>query len=292
MNETLSRVLLYGGALLAVSGIGAWWLATDREADVDTLISSATVQLQMAYVIPATDQQGNRLDKRDDMIEAAVAQLDIVDRKHPNMATAVELRGFAHMLNGRFVDAAGCYERARQCGDCGAEQRDVLTFNQARMLARGGDQEGALRVFTEHAQELDDRFGHQRRLEMAMILIDLGRHDEADACLQTVVADDAAPPMARLQAGIAFDRMGRDQAAERAFSAVREQEPIADYYLARLKLRQGDVDTSLELLGGVHAAMPAEVRRRLQTEADAWSAVADDARFRELTVGRPASPGR
>jgi hypothetical protein len=37
---------------------------------------------------------------------------------------------------------------------------------------------------------------------------------------------------------------------------------------------------------------PAEVRRMLREEADAWSAVAQDVRFQELSKLLPASPGR
>jgi len=39
-------------------------------------------------------------------------------------------------------------------------------------------------------------------------------------------------------------------------------------------------------------AQPAEVRRRLQNEVAAWSAVAADARFLEISRSGPATPVR
>jgi hypothetical protein len=61
--------------------------------------------------------------------------------------------------------------------------------------------------------------------------------------------------------------------------------------LARLKLRLGDVDSCFERLAHAYDARPAEVRRRLREEADAWSAVAQQERFQKFGV-TPAAPGR
>ena len=292
MNELMSRVLLYGGASVAIAGIAIAWSTTSTEADVMTLLSSADSQLRMAEAIPAVDLKGQRFDKRDAMIVHAIGQLRKVEILEPGMACTAEFRGFAYMLQGDYSEAAACYQDARTCKDCGDEQHDILAFNQARMLVQAGDAVGALKIFTDNKTAFDARYGHQRRLEEAEILRGLGRATEAFARLKVVSSDVNAPPMARLQAGREYGELADYAAAEEALVSVRDEIPVADYYLAQLKLRQGQVDKCMELLERVSNVRPAEVRRMLREEADAWSAVAQDVRFQELSKLLPASPGR
>ena len=231
------------------------------------------------------------LTSRAVLIETAVEQLESVERRRPGMAVTAELFGFANMLQGRDQEAAACYQRARGCADCDDEQRDVLAFNEARVRAASGDGEGALRVLAEHRASLDARYGHRRRLEEAKILTRLGRHREALARLAVVTADGAASPMARVEAGERYLELGRDAEASRVLEGARAAAPIADYLLARLKLQDGDVDSCFERLARAYKARPAEVRRRLREDADAWSAVTQQERFQEFVVS-PAAPGR
>tara|TARA_R110002072_G_scaffold46591_10_gene129113 strand:- start:108633 stop:109511 length:879 start_codon:yes stop_codon:yes gene_type:complete len=292
MNEYMSRVLLYGGAFVAVAGIAIAWSNTSTDADVMTLLSSADSQLRMAHAIPPVDLQGKRLDKRDEMIVHAIEQLGKVERIEPGLACTAEFRGFAHMLQGEFSEAAACYQDASMRNDCGDEQRDILAFNQARMLIQAGDAERALEVFATNKLTLDARYGHQRRLEEATILRELGRTEEAFARLEVVSSDADASSMARLQAGREYVELGDFPAAEEALRGAQNEIPIADYYLAQLKLRQGQADICIELLERVSKSRPTEVRRMLREEAEAWSAVSQDARFQELSKVLPASPGR
>lgn len=292
MNEPMSRVLLYGGAVLAIAGIAIAWANTSTDADVMTLLSSADSQLRMAHAIPPVDQTGKPLDQRDVMIESAIEQLTKVERIEPGMAVTAEFRGFAHMLQGQFGAAAACYQDARSRKDCGDEQRDVLTFNQARMLKQDGKLEQALQVFAANKDALDARYGHQRRLEEATILRQLDCKAEAEARLDVVLHDDAAMPMARLQAGREYCELGLFSKSETVLKSVQNELQIADYYLAQLKLRQGQSDSCIELLERAAKARPTEVRQMLRQEAEAWSAVAQDARFQKLLELQPASPGR
>ncbi len=292
MNSMQRRALLYGGALVVLSGIGWAWGTASADADVMTLLSSADVQLRLVHGLPPVDQQGRPLDAREQMLTAAEACLANVERIQPGMAVAAEFEGFAHMLRGRPAQAAAAYARARACADCGDEQRDVLAFNQARMLAEAGQGDAALAVFAANGTALDARFGYQRSLEEAAILRKLGRPHAARERLARLVADGDAPPMASLQAGVELQALGDHDGANALLLRAAPQVPIADYHLALLKLQQGDVDSSLVLLGRAAKALPAEVRRRLRDEAAAWSAVAADARFREISRAEAATPVR
>lgn len=292
-KETTSRALLYGGALTLLGALGALWADAhaDAEADVTVLLDSARVQLQAAYLTPAADLEGEALSSRVQLIETVESHLESVERRRPGLAVTAEFRGFAHMLQGEFLEAAACYRRARSCEDCGEEQRDVLAFNEARMYVAAGDGEAALGVLSEHRASLDARYGHRRRLTEAKILATLGREREALRRLTIVTADGDVSSMASVEAAEVYLDLEREAEAEALLQRARADAPIADYLLARLKLREGDVDSSFERLARAYEARPAEVRRRLRDEAGAWSAVAREERFQQFGVSS-AAPGR
>jgi tetratricopeptide (TPR) repeat protein len=292
MHNRSKRVLLYGAASFVLSGIGVAWVKTDRGADVTTLLGSAEVQLKMAYAIPATDKHGDALDRREKLIADAEANLAAVERQQPGMACTAEFQGFALMVRGKYAEAAETYHRAQSCSDCQAEQRDVLTFNEARMLAKAGYRERALEVFRAHRKALDERYSFQRSIEEAGILRELGRRVEADQLLDAMLREAGDAPMAWLQAGLEFEQLGITEKAERAFEKAAKEVPIADYHRARLKLQQGQIDTCWELLERAAKASPAEVRCRIREEAGAWSAIAKDWRFQRLSAPQAATPGR
>ncbi len=292
MMPSHKRALLYGGAALSLVALGFAVANGHCQADALTLLSSADVQLRLAHGMPAKDRHGAPLTARAEMIKQSVAQLALVERELPGLAVTAEFMGFAHMLQGQFGEAAAAYGKARQCTDCGEEQRDVLAFNQARMLAQAGQRDEALVVFAQNKTALDARYGPQRLLEEATILRELGRPSEATARLDQVLQNPTVSPMASLQAGLELAQLGHLERAASAFASAAEHVPIADYHLARLKLQQGHVDTCLGLLGRVAKVLPTEVRRRLQDEAVAWSVVAADARFQEILQSGTATPVR
>ena len=292
MNQLSKRSLLYGTATLVLGGLALAVANGNTDADAGTLLSSADVQLRMAYAIPEQDKQGHVLESRLHLIVDAERSLATVERMQPGMAVTAEFLGFAQMMRGKYAEAAASYRRAQGCPDCQDEQRDVLTFNEARMLAKAGSRELALEVFAAHGKALDARYGHQRSLEEAAILRELGRRGQAEQRLDAVVRDLTADPMAWLQAGLEYEQLGHVDKADGAFSKAAGAVPIADYHRARLKVLRGEVDTGMELLERAAKAMPAEVRRRIQEEAGAWSAVAKDARFQELSGPLPVTPGR
>jgi hypothetical protein len=294
MNELQKRALLYGGALTVLGGIGIAFATGCADADALTLLSSADVQLRLAYGIPSHAADGHKIDlsSRAEMIQQAEAYLADVERIQPGMAVTAEFQGFAAMLRGRYGDAAASYRRARSCADVTTEQRDILAFNEARMLAKAGSREQALALFEQQASAFDARFGHQRALEQATLLREMGHRVDAEKLLDDVARDAAAAPMASMQAGEEYVRLGHASKAEAMFTRAAGAVPIADYCLAKLKLQQGDTDTCLQLLEGVAKVQPAEVRRRLREDADAWQAVAKVARFQELCTMPAATPGR
>jgi tetratricopeptide (TPR) repeat protein len=286
------RVMLYGGALLVIGGIATAWANASTEADILTLLSGAQAQLQLAYVIPKNDLEGEELTERANLIALANDQLERVDRIQPGMACTAEFRGFAHMLVDEFVEAASCYSIARKCADCDVESGAILAFNQARMLARAEKPAAALAVFDSSKGLIDQFYRHSRVLEQAEILAAVGRADDAVKLLDVLSMEDDVEPMVWIKAAQQYEDMGRFKAAEQALLRARMDLPIADYYLARLKLREGDSDIGIELLERASKAHPTEVRQLLLEEADAWAAVSENVRFQELSKPQPVAPGR
>lgn len=292
MNATLRRVALYGGALVVLAGLGFVVATTSRDADVLTLLSSSDVQLRMAHGMPAADKDGAPLPARAQLVAAAQQNLRDVERIQPGLASCAEFLGFAASLQGDFAGAADWYGAAIGRADAGAEQKDVLAFNRARMLAKAGQGEAALQCFAQHAASLDARYGNQRALEQAEILRQLGRTDEARATLRAVVTGGAATVSDTLQAGAACIALGDAEQAADLLTQVASDAPFANYHLARLKLQLGAVDSSFDHLARAAQALPTEVKRALREDANAWSAVAGDARFQEIAGTKPAAPAR
>lgn len=292
MNEAQGRALLYGSAMTVVAGLTAAMMLYKPKPDVYTLLGSADAQLRMAYAIPAVDKAGQPLPAREEMIDDAQKSIELAESIEPGLACTAEFRGFVHMLRGEHRDAARVYAEASRCRDCTEEQRDVLTFNEARMLAAAGEPDAALAVFARNAERLDSRFGTQRTLEEAMILRQAGRSAAAEQRVDAVVAAGSLDAMAWLQAGREYLELGAGKKAEQALTHAVTGVPIANYYLARLKLAAGDVDTTLALLETATAAVPGDARRLLREEADVWQGIATDVRFEQLQTPRAAAPGR
>jgi tetratricopeptide (TPR) repeat protein len=240
------------------------------------------------------------------MLDAAQANLDAARAQAPESPIVAEFDGFLCHLRGRPAEAAAHYRRARSLPDCSADQRDTLTFNEARMLAAAGRHEAALAVFASAA--LSPALLPQACIEQAELLHRLGRAAEAATRLdQAMTSLDAAvraepkvsgrdlaadAAMAWLQAGVLWDRMGHRDAAASCLERAVPTVPIADYHHARLKLAGGDVDSCLRLLSRAARAVPAEVRRLDHKDAAVWQTLASDARFTALTGTGPATPGR
>ncbi|MGE3172819.1 MAG: hypothetical protein AB7O97_09335 [Planctomycetota bacterium] len=290
MRETTRRALLYGGATPLLAAMVWAGFVYEAEPDLDTLLGAANVQMRLAYGMPERDRDGRPVPARLELIESAARNLARARLQAPESPILAEFDGFLCQLQGEPRTAAAHYRRARELPDCGPEQHDVLVFNEARMLRAAGAPKEALAVFEAQHRTLAPALSEQCCIERAELLHQLGRDDEALPLLQQAAAGEQ--PMAWMQAGVLFARMGDPVRADAILGRAAEAVPIADYHRAHLKLVAGDVDTCLRLLGRAAAAVPAEVRRMVREDASAWQALDGDARFRELVEPTSATPGR
>lgn len=291
MDDLQRRSLLYGSGAVALAGLVWAGFLYRAEPEPGTLLSSANVQLRLAAGMPERDAQGQPVPAREQLIAGAATDLRRCRAQVGDLAVLVEFEGFLLGLQGDPRGAAERYRHARTLPDCLRDQRDTLVFNEARMHVEAGDDAAALEVLRREGASLQPQYSDQRSIEEASVLRSLGRAEEAAGLLARVVAE-SDEPMAWLQAGEQFARLGRRDAAEAALARAAAAIPIADYLRARLKLEAGAVDTSWELLERAAAAAPAEVRRRLREDAEVWRVVEADERFQRLAAPSQAAPGR
>lgn len=283
MGSTQRRIAGYGTAAALAGSL--LWAGYGREAlaDVQTLVSASEVQLRMASVMPERDQQGAKLATREKLLADAEVMLGQARAQEPGLARIEELQGFLHGLRGRPIEAAACYRRARGLSECDTDMRDTLVFNEARMLARGGDGESALKVFAEHGDLLQEKWRAERELECAAILAGLGRRQDAEARLQPLLERVAEQPLPAARAGQLLEDWGRTEAAERVYTRAAEVSWFGTYRLALLKRRADQADRSLELLERAASSAPDQVRRLVREDWRHWQGLGDDARIRRIT---------
>lgn len=289
-NHGVRRALLYGSAV-PVLGV-LLWLGFGYEADPDfgQALGIANTDLRLAASLPATDRSGAPLAARATLLADAEKNLAAARRQQPDSPVLREFEGYFHELKGDAHSAAACYRSARGLPDVAPEQFSVLVFSEVRVLAKAGDRVAALEVLEATASHIEPKWIPQCLLEKAELQRSLGRNHEASATLTRVLELDE--PKAWVDAGRQWEALGNTTAAEAAFVRAAASVPIADVFLARLKLASGDVEKCWQLLECAVVAAPAETRRLLREESGAWQAIAAEARFQRLIGTESATPGR
>lgn len=294
MDDLQRRVGGYGLAGLVAAGLIWAGFVREEPADLLTLQSSISAQLGLAHSIPAEDKQGRPLTARLAMLASVEQTLAEADKIDPDNAILREFRGFLHHLRGEHRQAASCYAEARELPGVDADMHDTLVFNEARMLDAAGEPRTALSVFERHAAALQPKFAAQCCLERAALLHQLERDGEAKELLLSVLQRRGEQPMAWIRAGQQLEGIGEVEAAETAFAQAAERAPGANYFSARLKLRQGEVDRCLQLLTRAFSTAPADVRRWVKEDQSTWQEIESDPRYQQLFAAEsvPAEPGR
>ena len=293
MDDVKRRVLGYGTGALLVVGLtfGALY---EADPDAETLIGAVEFQIRLAHGMPSHDKDGRELSARVEMLDDAEAQLDLVEKQKPGLPITAEYRAFIQSLRGDYHEAALSYRSIRESGNYRPDQLPTVIFQESRMLAKAGDLPGALRVLEQHTGGLDQGLRDRAEADAAELLWRMDRPADAHARLQGLVQQGADRPMAAVIAGHAYHRHGEKAAAEAAWQAAAGDSAEATFWLARLKLDQGEVDTALDLLGHAHASDAELTRALILKDRDAWQPVADEGAFQRALgeSGTPATPGR
>lgn len=286
-----SRIVLYSAATTAVAALLYAGFVHQPKPDFLTDLSAARMQLGIAYAIPAVDKDGNKMDSRKQLIATASEQIARAASQQPDHVATRELQAFLARVDGRSLEAARLYGEAMELQGVDAEIHDSLLFNQVRCFDEGEDVASGLVALDAGIDRVQDKYRPEALLLRARLLARNGERRQAVELLRDLTGNEAMAPMARAEAGEQYEALGLLADAEAAYVRAAEEAPSANYFLSRLKVRSGDVDTALVLLERAAIAAPAEVRKRLTKDASAWKLVEADGRF-QAVQGTVASPGR
>ncbi len=298
-NQRRRRVWLYGCAASAALALGYGGFLYEAEPDFGQLLSSVNVELRLAGSMPAVDKDGVPVQARAELLAAAGRELARARRQRPDSPLLLEFEGYRASLLGQPRAAAAFYRQAMNAPGCEPAQRDVLAFNEARMLAAAGDHAAAIAALDAAQAFVAEGLQAQCMVERAELRITASQRGTAGA--ETLLADARAlllqaerrdAPMAWVQAGNAHEAMGDHELAFSAYCKAAAAGPAAWGFAARLKLRLGDVDTARELFERAVEAAPAEMRRLVREDPSAWQALPEAARLAGQATTGLATPGR
>lgn len=282
MQNIGRRLIGYGasGAAVAALVYGGFFYRAD--AEVGTLLGSAKVQLSLAMSMPAHDKNGAPVAARESLlaeVETIAASLEV---RQPGLFEALELRAYIAYARGDRDRAVALYRQLEQHHDCREEYRTDLAFNRAGILEEAGRLDEALASLQQSQARMATDDQARSGLRQARILDQLDRRPQARDLLVGIATADATTPMRRMAAAQALEAMQALPDARAAYERAAVGEPIANYFLARLKVRAGEIDTGLTLLERAVEDVGPRVRELVRGDESTWQACAETERFRNV----------
>lgn len=293
MNDTNKRVLGYGIGAVVLAGLVYVGFIHETDADPMTLLGSAEVHIKLARSIPVKDAKGNPNAVRAKLLRDARDFVVRARKQDPELYYGVEMDAFLTAEEGDFEAAARLYRRAQTADRATPETRSKDVLNEARMWRAAKKPDEALAVLTRNESRLSGNNATSSQIEKVFILRDLGRTDKA-VKIATSVVRSTQDPMALVDAGRFLESRNEFAVAKAAFEKAADVKPATNYYLARLKIRASEYDSSLDLLQRAMAVDDRWVRKMLKRDREIWQPVHDNARFKKLLKpeGEAAEPGR
>ncbi len=283
--ENTRRVLAYSAAGLVLGGLawGGWFRTVD--ADPDTLLSCAAMEMTVARTAPASPEgrklREQSLARAESFLHRAVAAANEDPKYHV-------VEGDLHALRGKPESALASYGSALSVDDCVPNEASMLLLRRAELLL-GLDRPSEALEEARKAQSLGvSRFETKCELMAARAHLAQGRRDDA--------LEWAARPASRgdnagsIEAAAWLESVGEFDAAAQNYRAGLASTHHADYCLARLKVRQSDFDTALDLLNRAISHDRPGVLRLVRQDKETWRACAEIEGFRELLSPKEAAP--
>jgi tetratricopeptide (TPR) repeat protein len=265
LSPRARRLIAY--PLSVAVAVSVWFYGFGEvEADVETLVSAASVRAEMAQQIDAGSPDGAALRAR--LLAEAENLAARAAAVEPEAALVLETKAFLALLDGQAVEAARLYGAARGAGDCDSVHRDLLVAAEAKAWSNAGQVERALRVLDGSEEPADESVALDRETLRIRLYARSGQQDAAVAHTLSLWAKPWADASAA-----ALELIGAMGAGDLAASAARNaqwQRALQDYFLARLKLQSGDTDTAGSLLERSLETGDQEVTRHFQRDRDLW----------------------
>ena len=292
MQQLKRRLIGYGLGATVAGVLGYVGFIHKTEADTMTLLSSAEVHLKLAKSMPKLDAEGKPNPVRGNLLDQA---RDFVERarvRHPDLYLCLEMTAYINAQRGWYLEAAELYRAAQSAEAATPESRSAALLNEVRMWRIVGQAKRALDALDDSAEFVLKKDVPASQMEKVYLLRDLDRSVDSIS-VAAEVARSSDDPLASIDAGLYLEESAARELAEKAFRRAAEAEPMANYYLARLKVRAKEFDIGLDLLRRVVASNRRQVQRLVELDAGVWNAVRSDARFTGLfAADKSARPGR
>ena len=292
MNDTQRRLVGYGVSTVVLVALGYGGFVYQAEADTMSLLSFAEVHLKLAKSHPETDSEGNPNPIKQTLLAQAREFIERARSQDPDFLPCVEMDAFCRAQEGRYVEAATLYASARESQGANPASRSSDTLNEVRMWRLAGQHTRAFELLESGADIIVPADEPASQIERVFVLSHLGREEEA-VSIAAGVARSSEDPLASIDAGLYLEERGDEVLGATAYKRAAKGLPVANYYLARLKVRAGEYDSSLDLLKLAVASDRRQVKQLIELDTDVWDAIRKDARFKDLfTVNTAAHPGR
>lgn len=291
MNDIAKRIAGYGIGTAVVAGLTYAAFVRETDADAMSLLSSANAQLSLAQNFPAEDRDGTPNEVRARMLREVCDLIKRARVEEPDLHAGVQLEAHLSWTHGDYREAAVLFHEAQTSRDATPETVVIDRLNEARMWRAAEDPEKALEVLAQLSGFLVSQ-AMLAQVQQALVLVELERPAEAVAIAKRV-AHSCTDAGLLIDVGRLLESQDETVDAEVAYRNAAESVPLANYYVARLKIRGQEFDTSVGLLKRAIAADTRRVGVMLKRDAETWQAVRDDTRFKDLiSSASAATPGR
>ncbi len=291
MNDIAKRIAGYGIGTAVVAGLTYAVLVREIDADTMSLLSSAHAQLGLAQNFPVQDREGRPNEAR---VKMLLEVRDLIKRarvQEPDLHAGIQLEAHLSWTNGDYRKAATLFQEAQTSRDKTPETSVIDRLNEARMWRAAGNPEKALRVLDPLSGFLVGQ-AMSTQIQQALVLVELERPAEAVAIAKRV-AHSCTDAVLLIDVGRLLESQDETAAAEVAYRNAATSMPLANYYVARLKIRSQEFDSGVDLLKQALAADTSRIGAMLERDAKTWQAVRDDTRFKDLiSSASAATPGR
>jgi tetratricopeptide (TPR) repeat protein len=267
----------------------------EAEPDFMTLLGAANSHAEQAENTPlslrASDGRGSL---RDELLDQAESYLDRAEAYDDKTAVGREVRAYITFVRGDYLLAARLYEEARSREGCSDEMRSDLVLNQARSLIKAERFPEVIALFEQDGQLLISQNETQGAVLRARALLAVGDHKAARELAREIESSDDKGANHIFAAGEIFEKVGDRASAEAAYSKALASNPLGNYFLARLKVRGGQLDRGIEMLGRALSDARLDTLQLLRNDRELWASHISEERLSDLmnASGKAATPGR
>jgi tetratricopeptide (TPR) repeat protein len=275
-SAMLRRLIGYPVAVLAVAGLVRVGFFHGIGADPQMLLEMSSVHLQLGRKLAGTDRAAAMVAEAEELIDRA-------ERGGAEPWAVLRARGEVAYFEGDFLRAAEALGAARAHESCPSESMIDLALGECELRLLGGDPDGAIAVLSRAGA---DRWEGDRHVAREVVRVRaLQQKGDVEGCVAVIEAAHDKGTFGELEVARLYEEVGAVELAEAAYDSAARDEPVTNYYLGRLKLRQGEVDSALRLLERSLREASEEARSLVERDRALWEERGGD-RFQQTMQNR------